>query len=138
MNNSKVEPVYVRKKDLKSNISFVRYTKDLSEMRKQSKMVLVCSRMEAFGRVTAEAMLAGKIVVGANSGGTLELIGENEERGYLYQANNPNSLADKIKYVLNHPKEVEEKEKLAQKYVLELTDLDKYTDTLLKIYKKVR
>ena len=44
---------------------------------------IMCSRYEAFGRVTAEAMAACKPVIGYNSGGTAEII-ENEVTGLLY------------------------------------------------------
>lgn len=127
---------YVRKKGLMKYITFRSYTHHLQELRIQSDIVLVCSRMEAFGRVTAEAMMAGKIVIGSRSGGTLELIGRNEERGYLYQYGHPEELADKIQYVLMNEREVLEKEKKAQGYILASTDMDRYTDRIIKIYKK--
>ena len=80
--------------------------------------------------------MAGKIVIGSRSGGTLELIGRNEERGYLYQYGHPEELADKIQYVLMNEREVLEKEKKAQGYILASTDMDRYTDRIIKIYKK--
>lgn len=45
---------------------------------------LMCSRHEAMGRVTAEAMAAARPVIGYNNGGTPELI-ENEVTGLLYE-----------------------------------------------------
>ena len=118
------------------HITFRSYTHHLQELRIQSSIVLVCSRMEAFGRVTAEAMMAGKIVIGSNSGGTLEMIGPNEERGYLYQFDHPEELADKIQYALMNEREVLEKEKTAQRFILELTDMEKYIEKLMQIYRK--
>ena len=94
--------------------------------------------MEAFGRVTAEGMMAGKIVIGSNTGGTAELIGRNEQRGYLYIWNNPDELAEKIKYVISHPSEVMKKRKKAQKFILKITDLDAYTTKLKRIYDKIQ
>ena len=44
--------------------------------------MLVCSKAEAFGRVTAEAMAAGCPVVGRASGGTLELM--EQKTGLLF------------------------------------------------------
>lgn len=129
---------YVREHNIKKYITFIKYTSNLMELRNLSDAILVCSRMEAFGRVTAEAMMSGKIVIGAKSGGTLDLIGKNEERGYLYQYNNPEELADKIEYVFEHKVEVDKKVLGAQKYILKLTDISKYTDKLLKIYKNTK
>lgn len=128
---------YVKKRDLSKFIEFKPFTNNLQELRMQSDLILVCSRMEAFGRVTAEAMMSGKIVIGSNSGGTLELIGKSEERGYLYTYGNPIELADKIQYILEHEKEVYEKEILAQNFVLKLTDINKYASKLVCIYKKI-
>lgn len=128
---------YVRKQGLVEYIEFMVYTSNLQELRIQSDIILMCSRMEAFGRVTAEAMMSGKIVIGTNSGGTLELIGEGEERGYLYTYNNPIELADKVQYILEHEKEVYEKEIRAQKFILKLTDINMYADKLHRIYHKI-
>lgn len=128
---------YVREKGLAEYIAFYPYMTNLQELRLRSKIILVCSRMEAFGRVTAEAMMAGKIVIGTDSGGTLELIGEKEERGYLYPYGYPDELADKIQCALRNPEEVYEKEKRAQKFIMTLTDMERYTERLLKIYRKV-
>jgi glycosyltransferase involved in cell wall biosynthesis len=53
-------------------------------------LVLMCSREEAFGRVTVEAMKRGRCVVAAASGGGLELI-EDGVTGALYR---PGDAAD--------------------------------------------
>lgn len=127
---------YVKEKRLTKYIVFRPFTRQLQKMRVQSCIVLVCSRMEAFGRVTAEAMLAGKIVIGTNAGGTLELIGKDEERGYLYQYGHPEELAGKIEYVLQNRQEVIEKERKAQLFIKKLTDMDAYTDRIAQIYKE--
>lgn len=128
---------YVRENNLEDYVKFSSYINNLQEVREKSDIVLVCSQKEAFGRVTAEAMLAGKIVIGTASGGTLELIGRNEERGYLYSHNKPLELANKIEYVLDNPDEVFNKKIKAQQFALKLTNLDRYTDILVKIYKSV-
>lgn len=128
---------YVEKHGLQSYVTLMPYDRNLQKLRLESDIVLVCSRMEAFGRVTAEAMLAGKIVVGAATGGTAELIGKQEERGYLYAWNDPKELADKIKYVTENPDEVYEKEKKAQDYILELTNPDAYASQFIKIYRRI-
>ncbi|MDE6386802.1 MAG: glycosyltransferase family 4 protein [Lachnospiraceae bacterium] len=127
---------YVRRKGLTEYIIFRPFTRSLQKLRVHSTIVLVCSRMEAFGRVTAEAMLSGKIVIGTDTGGTVELIGKNEERGYLYRYNHPDELAKKIEYVLLNRQEVIKKEKKAQLFIKNLTDMDYYTDRMLQIYKK--
>ncbi len=59
----------------------------------------MCSRMEAFGRVTVEALKAGLPVIGSNSGGTTEII-ENNTNGVIFKYNNTNSLTNAIEKIL--------------------------------------
>ena len=58
-------------------------------------VVLMCSRREAFGRVTVEGMKLGKPVIGTRSGGTPEIVQEGET-GFLYTPGNAQELAAKI------------------------------------------
>lgn len=73
-------------------------TNPLPEIR-SSDVVAVCSRSEAFGRVTVEAMKLGKPVVGARSGGTAELI-EDGVTGFLYTPSDDADLALKLRRLL--------------------------------------
>lgn len=65
-------------------------------------IVLVCSRMEAFGRVTLEAMLMKKVVIGTNTGGTPEMIIDSET-GLLYNPTNYLQLAGNVEKILDNP-----------------------------------
>ena len=58
-------------------------------------VALVPSRAEAFGRVTVEAMKLGRPVVGAASGGTLELVQDNVT-GLLHPPDDSGALADQV------------------------------------------
>lgn len=62
----------------------------------------VCSRSEAFGRVTVEAMKLGRPVVGTRAGGTPELI-EDGFNGFLYTPGNHDELASKLEVLLRNP-----------------------------------
>jgi len=61
----------------------------------QADVALTCSRLEAFGRTTVEAMKLGRPVIGARSGGTAELIREGSN-GFTYEPWNADDLAEKI------------------------------------------
>ena len=61
----------------------------------EADVALMCSRMEAFGRVTVEAMKHGIAVIGARSGGTSEVIRDGFN-GFLYTPGDARDLADKI------------------------------------------
>ena len=59
---------------------------------RSSDVALVCSRFEGFGRVTVEAMLAGKPVLGARAGATPELVRDGFN-GFLYTPGDAKQLA---------------------------------------------
>ena len=65
-------------------ITFWGYAKNPFDVYFRSDAVLMCSKNEAMGRVTVEAMAAAKPVIGYNSGGTAELI-SHEFNGLLYE-----------------------------------------------------
>jgi glycosyltransferase involved in cell wall biosynthesis len=58
-------------------------------------VVLMCSRREAFGRVTVEGMKLGKPVIGTRSGGTPEIV-QDGETGFLYAPGDAHELAARI------------------------------------------
>jgi glycosyltransferase involved in cell wall biosynthesis len=80
---------------LTENVEFLGYISNPKEVMAQSDLFLMCSRNEAFGRVTVEAMSVGCPVVGANSGGTKEIISSND-CGRLYEPGNTKQLADEV------------------------------------------
>ena len=64
-------------------LSFLGHVSKPFEIYTSVDAILMCSAHEAFGRVTMEAMAAGKPVIGLSSGATPELI-EHEANGLLY------------------------------------------------------
>lgn len=75
--------------------------KDVYSLRNEMNIELVCSRSEAFGRVTLEAMLHGIPVVGSNAGGTRELI-KDKETGLLYDVDDIDKLTECISTIINN------------------------------------
>ena len=65
-------------------IEFWGYIPDPERAFLEADVALMCSRNEAMGRVTAEAMSACRPVIGFDSGGTSELI-DPERTGLLYR-----------------------------------------------------
>ena len=80
-----------------------------------ANIVLVCSRLEAFGLVTIEAMCSGRAVIGARSGGTAELI-QDGVTGYLYSPYDYKDLAAKIRLLIERPADLLRIEEAAQKW----------------------
>lgn len=87
-------------KKVEEYVSFMGYRTDLPSIRRKMDVELVCSRCEAFGRVTVEAMMSSNPVIGSDSGGTPELI-KDGENGYLYRKGDGTDLADKMSRFLN-------------------------------------
>lgn len=87
---------------LTDRISINGQTNNSSETISKHHLVLVCSICEAMGRVSLEAMKLRVPVIGANSGGTPEII-DNGVTGWLYTPGDPSSLAEKIELFINNP-----------------------------------
>lgn len=79
-------------------VKFLGFIENPYQFYAQINVILVCSKYEAMGRVTAEAMVAGKAIIGYDSAGTNELI-ENGVNGFLYNGS-VDSLASKMKFCL--------------------------------------
>lgn len=79
------------------------YRDDVNRIRTRMDIALVCSRMEAFGRVTVEAQYYGNVVIGADAGCTPHLI-ENGRTGFLYEKGDSEDLARKIEFCMDNPK----------------------------------
>jgi len=77
---------------VQANVRFISFSNDPYSLVAASDVALMCSRAEAFGRVTIEAMKLGKPVVGAAAGGTCELLRDGWN-GYLYRAGDSRDLA---------------------------------------------
>ncbi len=97
----------VAERNLEDHIIFEDFKEQIFSLINQADIVLVCSRYEAFGRVTVESMLLKKPVIGTNSGGTPELI-KDGTNGLLYEPGNYHQLADKIEYLIENREKMRE------------------------------
>ncbi len=78
---------------------------NVDEILEQADIAFTCSKFEAFGRVTVEAMMSGCLVIGANTGGTKELICD-KKTGLLYEQNSIDSLVETISFALENKREM--------------------------------
>ncbi|HEV2116437.1 MAG TPA: glycosyltransferase family 4 protein [Terriglobales bacterium] len=92
----------VTQNHLQDCVRFLGQLDDPMPQLRAADVVLVCSRAEGFGRAAAEAMLAGKPVVGADNTATAELIRDGCN-GLLYRTADPQDLAGKIDCLYRHP-----------------------------------
>jgi len=88
-------------------VNFTGYLDNPYPIMNSANIALVCSLSEAFGRVTVESMLLKKPVIATRSGATPELIKEGFD-GLLYEPGNHSELAEKIRYLIEHPQEAKQ------------------------------
>lgn len=82
-------------------VEFPGFVSDPFEVYRAADAVLVCSRSEAMGRVTVEAMFAGRPVLGYRGGATPELIVDGET-GFLYDGG-AEELAERMDRLVRRP-----------------------------------
>lgn len=99
-------------------------------------VTVVCSRAEAFGRVTVEAMMAGNVVVGANTFGTCELI-DDGVTGYLYEQNSVESLSERLLYILSHTSEAISIASCGQEMALKKYTSKRNAEQISYIYRQI-
>ena len=129
---------FICENNLEEYITIVPFQKNLTKYREGSVYSLTTSKMEALGRCTIEAMLAGNVVIGADTGGTFEIIGDDSTRGYLYKQGDYVSLADTMYQAITDSADIKRRYlENAQKYAEETFSLDKYSDNIIEIYNKV-
>ena len=124
----------IKEEKLEEHIKFVGFKENPYPIMNQSDIVLVCSRNEAFGRVTVEGMLLKKPVIGTNAGGTLELITDGAN-GLLYEPGDHKQLADKIEYLIEHEDEARRLAENGYKFAKKTFTKSKFGG---KVYKLLR
>jgi len=117
-------------------IEIVGHVPDAGPFFREADVALMCSRMEAFGRVTVEAMKLGTAVIGARSGGTSELIRDGFN-GFLYEPGDAWDLADKIERLARDRHGAHRMGERARRAAMEMFSLDRYGREFLDLLREV-
>lgn len=120
---------------LGSNVEFCGRTNRASDYYNSSDVLLMASSMEAFGRTTIEAMMAGCLIIGSDSGATPELI-RNDTYGLLFEKEDPESLAQCMQCVIEDRSVFGLAEK-GQKFALETFSAQKNANQVISLYDKL-
>lgn len=126
----------ITKNNLKENVILLGYIDKPFFIIEQSDVFLMCSRDEAFGRVTIEAMKLGKPVIGSRSGATIELIREGFN-GLFYNPGDFEELSQKITILYENRIFLKQLGENAQKWATELFKEDNYKKDMVSIIKEV-
>jgi len=86
---------------LEKKIIFTGFSNEVEKYMQISDCVIMASKNETFGLVTVEAMMNKTAVIGANSGGVLEIIDDNKS-GLLFQSGDAKDLSKKIEFLYNN------------------------------------
>jgi glycosyltransferase involved in cell wall biosynthesis len=92
----------IQKLGLQEKVRLLGARRDVDQLMRQCQLLCVPSRVEPFGLVAVEAMLAGKPVVASRTGGLPEIIVDGVT-GTLVEARNSNALAKAIVQLLTDP-----------------------------------
>ena len=114
---------------LKSDIIYKGYMEDIFEVYRNTDIYTMCSKSEAFGRTTVEAMMSGCLVIGADSGCTPEIIDDGVE-GFLYDKGNIESLSNTIRKAIE---EVDKSKIIAKNGQIKAVTYYKKSDNAKKI-----
>lgn len=120
--------------NIDDNIHFLGQVDNIKDLYKKMDILCMSSHNEAFGRVTIEAMLSGLLVVGANSGGTAEII-TGQKTGYLYETGNAEELANSLTYIFQNQTEATQIAIWGQKHAKEQYDARKNAKEIYELYK---
>ena len=122
---------------VENRIRFLGHCDNIGSRLKDYNVGLVCSRSEAFGRITPEHMAAGLITLACDTGANPELI-DNGKNGFLYHRSDYKDFMELIRKVLN----MTEKEKLeisfsAEKYARESFTAEKNAKNIYQLYSEL-
>ena len=127
---------YIRIHGLEEHITVLNHSDDLLDLRARHDIGLTCSQKEAFGRVTVENMMAGMLVIGANSGGTPEIITDGVN-GLLYESDNYENLAKVIKQVCGNLSKFRDIAKCGYDAAMKEFSIQRVVDEIIEIYRKI-
>ena len=86
---------------LSGRVQITGVVEDMRSVWAETDIAVVPSRFEAFGRCAVEAMMAGCLVIGNDSGGTAEIV-EDGTSGLLYARDSVEALVERADWALRH------------------------------------
>jgi len=117
---------------VEDSVRILEHLDNPAQVMANSDIVLLCSRCEAFGRVTVEALKLGVPVIGSDSGATPEII-RNDFNGVLYKTSDPVDLAAQIKRLIMNPAVAEHLASNARRWAKETFSSERYANEFMKV-----
>lgn len=117
-------------------VEFWGYVADPERAFLAADVALMCSRNEAMGRVTVEAMSACRAVIGYDSGGTSELI-DADRTGLLYRGDS-DALAECMMRYIESPRAAREHGEAGWRQARSRHSTETYAEQVYDVIRKVR
>lgn len=127
---------FIKTKLSKHKIDFYYDYQNPFEIMSNSKILVMPSRNDAFGRVIMEGMACMTTVIATRVGGIPEFVKDNQT-GMLFDIDNDFELYEKIKYILLNETIGSEIAENGYKLFLNKFSLEKYHETMSKIIKTI-
>lgn len=127
---------FIEINNLQTYVTFLGHQKNVPEILKQEDVGIITSKREAFGRVTVEYMFSSMPVIGAASGGTVEII-QDGVTGLLYQPENIDELFLKMKFFLDNKEKIIEFGKYGRKRAEKYFSIENNTDSVMNLYNRL-
>lgn len=124
---------FVESNLLTNQIQLLGFKHDTEKYIEISDLVCVPSLWEAFGLVTIEAMIKGKLVLASNTGGIPEIV-EDFKNGFLFETGNSKDLLKKLKYIFENKNTFSDLRKNAIEDVINKFDIQKNSELYYKSY----
>lgn len=121
---------------ISDRVQFLGYHQDVYNYLKTSDISFSCARAEAFGRTTAEAMLSGNLVIGADTAGTRELL-QDGKCGLLYRQGDPEDLCGKMIEAISNRDKSRELAKAGRNYTYQNFTADRNAQNIYALYQSI-
>lgn len=123
----------VKELNLEENVVFLGSINDVPRLLERLDIFVMPSRFEGFGISLIEAMAMGIPCVASDLDGPAEIIG-NDERGYLFSSGDAMELSDKIIQVIEHYKEIKDKQTQIVEFIHSQFSISEMCNQLIGLY----
>jgi len=121
--------------NVKLMLEYIPY-EDIKKLYIASDIYVLPSLEEPCPTSLLEPLACGKVLVGTNVGGIVTMI-KNDWNGFLVEPANEEQLADKIKYLLDHPEKWGEMGRNSREFAVEEFEWRKIAEKYLEVYEEV-
>jgi glycosyltransferase involved in cell wall biosynthesis len=122
---------------LEREITFLGFRQDMKHLFHGSDLYINSSRHEALSFLIVEAMAAGLPVIATDMGGNSDIVNEKNGCGLLVEYNNPDSMSDAMKRMLEDEAVLEQCRRGAIQSARTVFHIDRMVDCTYDLYAKV-